>query len=512
MARLQHLNLALVALVLVVLLAWPALARQFGPYEPSQIVLTWQNDPQTTMTITWRTDTDTPSAVYYSTDKKLEIQEYNRQEAETFTFDGTEAWIHSAELTDLTPGETYWVVVETGDHRSEQFSFQTAPDESRDLVFVIGADAQHLRTQMHVIREVLGKAAQENPDAFIYSGDFVNAELSDYEWDLFFDLWHELMITEDGRRIPLIPAIGNHEVIAGFGGSKEKAPFYYSRFKLPQPEAYHVIQYGPDFAIISLDSNHTSSVEGEQLLWLEDTLKEHQDSRWLLAHSHVGSWWGTDSVDTKIRFYWVPLFEKYQVDVVHSGHSHSYMRTVPVYGLKDIVAELNTMIEAGLARAREDFDPSKNYAPPLQKNLVQLSRGNWEEIGFDSIEDALQEVAYMLSLFVIQTGEATPKRVFDQVSSTRLFNMYWDSILLAESYDDLVDEEKGVVYLVGGGLGSKLGSARSGGRWWMGEARSDHHYRRLTVDSLKNELRVEPFFYYPDEDRWEASDTIILSK
>lgn len=512
MTRLGHVKLVLIVSMLVVILAQPVIAKQFEPHEPRQIVLTWQSDPMTTMTVTWRTDIEAPSKVYFSTNKDVGIQEYRQQEAETFTFEGTTAWIHSAELTALTPGETYWVVVETGNQKSEKFCFQTAPAESRDLVFVIGADAQHLRTQMTVIREVLGRAAQENPDAFIYSGDFVNAELSDYEWDLFFDLWHELMITDEGRRIPIIPAVGNHEVIAGFGGSKEKAPFYYNRFRLPQPEAYHVIQYGPNLTIISLDSNHTSSVEGEQLLWLENTLKEHQDSEWLLAHSHVGSWWGTDSVDTKIRFYWVPLFEKYQVDLVHSGHSHSYMRTPSIYGLGDIIEEIDNMIETGLARAKADFDSSKNYAPPLQKNLVQLSRGNWQDKGFDTITDALQEVAYMLSLFVLQTGEGTPQRVFDQVSSTRLYEEFWNSVLLAEEYDDLVDEEKGVVYLVGGGLGAELSPVSSRRPWWKAEARSEYHYRRLTLDSSRNELRVEPFFYYPDEERWEVRDAITISK
>jgi hypothetical protein len=170
------------------------------------------------------------------------------------------------------------------------------------------------------------------------------------------------------------------------------------------------------------------------------------------------------------------------------------------------------MSATGLARAKEDFEPGKNYAPPLQKNLVQLSRGNWKETGFDSLKDGLQEMIYMLSLFVIQTGEATPERVFDQVSSTRLFEAFWSPILAAEEYDDLISEEKGVVYLVGGGLGAELSAATPDGSWWMGEAKSEHHYRRLVVDSARNELRVEPVFYYPEEGRWEESDAITIRK
>ena len=227
MRKLRSIRFLLIIPIFILVLILSATAQESKLYEPRQIILTWQNSPQTTMTITWRTDQKGEKSIaYFSSDENLAIDDYKYQEAETFTFEETAAWIHSVELTGLNPAETYWVVVQTDEQGSEKFSFRTAPAESEDLVFVAGSDAQHLRTQMHVIREVLRKAAQEDPDFFIYSGDFVNAELSDLEWDLFFDLWHELMITDEGRRIPLIPGIGNHEVVAGYGGRKELAVFF----------------------------------------------------------------------------------------------------------------------------------------------------------------------------------------------------------------------------------------------------------------------------------------------
>jgi hypothetical protein len=490
-------------------------AQEVKPYEPRQIVLTWQNNPQTTMTITWRTDQKgEKSAVYLCSGKDLDILDCKSQDAETYNFEESVAWLHTVEMTGLNPGQTYWVVVETDGQRSEKFSFRTAPGVSEDLVFVIGADAQHVRTQMHVIREVFQKAAAEDPAFFVYSGDFVNAELSDLEWDLFFDTWHELMITDEGRRIPIIPTIGNHEVVAGYGGTKELAPFYYNRFKLPEPQKYHALQFGPDLTIISLDSNHTSAIDGEQLSWLRRTLDEHKNSTWKVVHYHDGSWWGTESMNAKIRINWVPLFEEYQVSLAHSGHSHSYMRTVPVFGLKPFAVEIDLMIEEGLARAKKDFVPGKNYAPPLQSNLLQLSRGNWQAAGFPSLKAGLKEMIYMLSLFVTQTGEPTRERVYDQVSNTQLHKAFWNPILTAESYDELVDEKKGVVYLVGGGLGAELGSSTRDPRnfWWMEETQAAHHYRRISIDSLKNEMHVVPFFYYPQENRWEEGNTLTRKK
>lgn len=500
----------------VILIAFSAVSQEFAADEPRQILLTWQNDPQTTMTITWRTDVQGQRSVaFFSADEDLVVGECESKEAETYTFEETKAWLHTLELTDLIPGQTYWVVLQTDGRRSEKFCFRTAPASSQDIKFIVGSDAQHLRTQMSVIREVHRKAAEEDPDFFVYSGDFVNAELSDYEWDLFFDLWHELMITDEGRRIPIIPAIGNHEVVAGYGGSMEVAVFYFNRFKIPAPYTYHAIQYGPDLTILSLDSGHASSVEGEQVSWLEKTLQEHQASTWILAHSHDGGWWGSGAVPIKVRCMWVPLFEEYGVDVVHSGHIHSYIKTWPIAGIYSLAKEIDSMIAEGLERAGQDYVPGKNYAPPLQPNLLKLSRGGWEEIGFGSLSEGLRELTYMLSLFVIQSGEPTKERVFEQVSSTKLFENFWKPVLDAETYENnaLIDESKGVYYVGAGGLGAEMGGGKNPENfWWLKEAGSDHHYWRMTIDSVNNQLKVVPVFYYPNEERWEEGEPFLRAK
>ena len=506
----------LVTIAFFILIAMSAFSQEFAASEPRQIVLTWQSDPTTTMTITWRTDIEGQSSIaFFSNQKDLTINEYGSKEAETYTFKETEAWLHTVELTGLIPGETYWVVLQTDNVSSDKFCFRTAPENPDKIRFIVGSDAQHLRSQMSVIREVHKKAAEEDPDFFMYSGDFVNAELSDYEWDLFFDLWHELMITDEGRRIPIVPALGNHEVVAGYGGTMESAVFYFNRFKLPDPYTYYVTRYGSELTIISLDSGHASPVEGKQVEWLEKTLQENQDSTWTIAHYHDGGWWGSGAVPTKVRCLWIPLFEDYGVDIVHSGHIHSYIKTWPILGIGNLAKEIETMIEEGLKRAKENYEPGKNYAPPLQPNLLKLSRGNWEELGFASLSEGLGELTYMLSLFVIQSGDATKQRVFDQISSTKLFENFWKPILDTASYEDnaLIDDNSGVYYIGVGGLGAEMGGSRNADNyWWLKEAGSDHHYWLVTIDSSINQLTVVPVFYYPDEERWEDGESFTRTK
>lgn len=481
--------------------------------KPRQVVLTYQDDPRTSITITWRTNLKGEKSIaYYSPVPNPGGQTNQQKEADTFTFKETKAWLHSAQLTNLTPGQTYHVSLQTDGQKGEAFNFRTAPSESSPVTFVIGSDAQHLQTQMATIRQTFRKAAAENPDFFVYSGDFVNAELNEYEWDLFFDLADEMLKTSDGRRIPIIPAIGNHEVVNGYGGNRTTAPYFYQRFALPEPRNYHSVQYGPDLVVISLDSNHSSPIDGKQEAWLKETLEHHKDIKWKIVHYHDGAWWGSEAMYVKIRANWIPLFEQYGVSVVHNGHSHSYKRTAPI-AISKYSEEINRMVEEGLTKAKKDFNPSKKYAPPLQRNLMKLSRGDWKSTGYPSFADGLKDMIYMLSLYVIQSGEPTKGRVYDQISTTQLYSEYWTQVLSQDNKAELVDPTKGIVYLTGGGLGAEMDpSYDKGNRWWIEEALSEYHIRKITLDPEKGNLNIQPLFYDKKLDAWQEKDTTVIHR
>ncbi len=490
--RMKSIRLLATVLTLICILVPSGFAQQAAIDEVTQIMLNWQSDPRTTMTITWRTDLEgSTSTAYYSSDEDLEFKKYDTLAAETYTFTGTAAWLHRVELTGLVPGQTYWVVLKTDESQSEEFSFRTAPDESQDFVFAMGADGQDVRTQMPVIRAVLEKVATEDPEFFLYSGDMVNAELSDQEWDLFFDSWHDTMITSEGRRIPLVPTMGNHEVVGGYGGYRpDQAPFYYNRFAIPKPKAYYSLRYGPDLTILSLNSDHGAPVDGEQLAWHKRTLEENEDSSWIIPHYHDGTWWSsTKPLQVKIRTYWVPLFERYGIDLVHTGHIHSYRRIGPLFGITTYANEILGLVDKGLARAEADFEPGKNYAPPLQPGLIQLTRGNWEGAGFSSLLEGLEEMIYMLALFVMQKGEANQESVYNQVCSTQLLKDYWAPVLETIRVGEL-DDPYGILYLVNGSFG--------------GADHPPYHYSRVTVDSAQKKMTEVSVFFYPDRDnKWE---------
>jgi acid phosphatase type 7 len=299
---------------------------------PSQIVLTWQQDPSTTMTITWRTnDLHDEHLLRYSPNKYAGYRNWNVVNATSFSFEETSAWLHTVELTGLKPNQEYHVIIE---HPTEEqsFSFRTLPNRTgtKELTILAGGDS---RTQRNVRREMNAMAIAEDPDFVIFDGDFINDALNEQEWDEWFDDWHEQMITFDGRRIPIVTSIGNHEIAGGFLQPVEHAPFFINRFITPQPRTYYALEMGPDLVLITLDSDHIYEVTSQNN-WLDSTLYAHQDKRWKIVQYHVAAWPSVrdfnGDVPAKIRENWIPIMEKHNVNLVIEAHDHAFKKTVPI--------------------------------------------------------------------------------------------------------------------------------------------------------------------------------------
>ena len=325
----------------------PIVADASSATIPRQVVLTWQGSTQTTMTITWRTDEYLPNAkVLYTSNPDADIEDYEEALGSSETFEGTVAWINSVELTGLTPGTEYYVII-PHETKEERFKFRTAPVNPEEVVFLAASDF-HLNgtssTGRARRRTVMKAMADEEPDFVILVGDlwYHNDNENDYvnaSVDGFFDDLHDALITSDGRRIPVLPVEGNHDgiqsfVSAGQTPAKENAPFYYHRFKLPSEEGCYVLQYGPDLTLIGLNSGHSVDYQGDHTAWLEQTLQQYQSSEWLIPFHHVGPYpcyrSFTETYAVRVRTNWVPLYEQYGVDLVISGHDHVYKRTYPI--------------------------------------------------------------------------------------------------------------------------------------------------------------------------------------
>jgi hypothetical protein len=154
------------------------------------------------------------------------------------------------------------------------------------------------------------------------------------------------MVTKDGRMIPMITCIGNHEVLGSYEQKREKGTFFYPLFDGLYPETgYATLEFGDYLSLVLLDTGHTTPIAGEQTKWLEETLKARIDHPNTLVINHVPCYpsyrnpIGVPAKDGKSgklgtgegqRIHWVPLFEKYRVPLVLEHHDHTFKRTKPL--------------------------------------------------------------------------------------------------------------------------------------------------------------------------------------
>ena len=148
------------------------------------------------------------------------------------------------------------------------------------------------------------------------------------------------MRCRDGRLIPMIACIGNHEVDGGYNKPRDKAPFFYALFDgLYRETGFATLDFGEYLSLVLLDTGHTSPIDGAQTKWLENALKARADHPNVLVVNHVPAYPSNRSGESindkpgtgqKNRKHWVPLFQKYRVPVVLEHHDHTFKRTKPL--------------------------------------------------------------------------------------------------------------------------------------------------------------------------------------
>ena len=120
---------------------------------PDRLVLTWSEDPATTIDVTYRTDTATPHTVCEWIEARLAKGNHNTGEipgAETqegthepFTSNAGDCLMHSVKLLGLKPSTRYAYRVGDGVNWTSWNHFTTASDQPAPFEFVYFGDAQN---------------------------------------------------------------------------------------------------------------------------------------------------------------------------------------------------------------------------------------------------------------------------------------------------------------------------------------------------------------------------------
>lgn len=302
-------------------------------------------------------------------------------QAETRTYrdakSKTEVRVHHAMLDNLTPDTDYvYAAVHDGTDPGLG-TVRTAPSGRKPLRFTsFGDQATPTLGRRHnraYVSDNLGSPAAGDTTTAIESigplfnlvnGDLCYANLAHDRIRTWSD-WFENN-SRSARYRPWMPAAGNHENELGNGPVGFAA--YQTYFAVPDsgsaPELrglWYSFTAG-SVRVISLSNDDVCFQDGgnfyvhgysggAQRRWLETELADaranpHVD--WVVICMHqtaISTSDHTNGADLGIRQEWLPLFDRYQVDLVVCGHEHHYERSFPVRGTLDSETRMPIPVE-----------------------------------------------------------------------------------------------------------------------------------------------------------------------
>ena len=289
--------------------------------------------------IKWRTDIVTDSVVRYGPDPaSLTLSQS----------DPTSTAEHEVQLTGLSADTKYFYSVGTssatlagGDSNHFALTSPISGTAKATRIWAIG-DSGTADANARAVRDAfLNFTGSQDADLWIMLGDNAYADGTDAQYQAaVFDTYPQLL-----TKTVLWTTLGNHDGHTADSAS-ESGP-YYDIFSLPRngeaggvpsgTEAYYSFDYG-NIHFICLESYETDrSPSGAMMTWLEADLQAN-DKEWVVAFWHHPPYTkGSHDSDTEgqlvdMRQNAVPILEQYGVDLVLTGHSHSYERSYLIDG------------------------------------------------------------------------------------------------------------------------------------------------------------------------------------
>ena len=304
--------------------------------EPITVYLSWVDDPTSTMVVQWMAPEGSGNvAIHYHASEESRWKEVKGESKVLI-----DCHLYRIDLKELTADQDYVFKFEGG-HR--EYRFRTMPKQlSRPVRFAVGGDIYYTSgTEMFQrMNRVIGF---NRPDFVVLGGDLAYTTgtkhlLKGPTWAL--RRWQSFLrqlqgsLGEEGRLIPILPLVGNHDVHKPKNRTG-KPELFYEIFAFPENnKAYRSLRFGDYLSLVMLDTGHTWPVEGDQTEWLEKTLQEKSSSTYLLAAYHVAAYPSyyplAGNTEEKIRKNWVPLFEKYHLPFAFEHHNHTFKRTHPL--------------------------------------------------------------------------------------------------------------------------------------------------------------------------------------
>jgi 3',5'-cyclic AMP phosphodiesterase CpdA len=284
-----------------------------------------QNTYPDKVTIVWKTDLTSDSMVEYGLTRSYGNVVHNKLAKEN---------VHIVTLTDLVSGTRYYYRVSSDGNvlTSGDPFFQTNKSEADpSFTFVVFGDSGTASQAQLDVAKLIEKLS---PDLLLHTGDVIYPAGAAKDYDpKFFQPYQNTL-----KRVPIYPCLGNHDLYTNNGHA------YLDAFILPGEESgsaserYYSFDYAnAHFICLDVETTHFPQKDdyknSAQYRWLVKDL-ETKDKTWTFVFFHKPVYSSAMSDDRSreidLQHKLSPLFEKYQVDLVFSGHNHNYERTKPI--------------------------------------------------------------------------------------------------------------------------------------------------------------------------------------
>ncbi len=304
----------------LVMLVSPGFARTWE----TPVMATWTEDPRTSVTLAWERHAEGIGRVdCRETDGALVCG----------TTESAPARRHVFTLRELKPGTHYEYSVSSTDGYEAQGRFWTAPeDKNEPFSFVLHSDLQG-GINAEAAKAVSAGVVAANPDFVLSTGDLADPRYAgDYagvigSWNLFFEC-----LRDELAAFTFQPVSGNHDE------PENPDSFWHRLIELPDAHDY-ALDVGP-IRFILLDS---TEFEGpSRTAWLARELQKaafDPEVTWTIPAFHRPPFSeGERGGDGSLQQWWVPLFTKYEANLVLNGHAHTYQRMKPIDGVSYLVS------------------------------------------------------------------------------------------------------------------------------------------------------------------------------
>jgi hypothetical protein len=257
---------------------------------------------------------------------------------------------HTAILDSLKPNTKYYYAIYQqslllkGSNSHFFYTSQLENSTQKMRIWVTGDCGTGTAEQVKVLNAFDNYLGPKYIDAWLLLGDNAYSNGTDPEYQSYF-----FMPYQNSRfmaQTAIYPALGNHDY--GSSASDQNRP-YFSIFNVPingeaggipsNKKAYYSYNIG-NTHFVALDSygkepltlctfSDTNSI---QTIWLKADLAANT-KKWTIVYFHHPPYtMGSHNSDTeadlvKIRQNLSPIFERFNVDLVLSGHSHTYERS-----------------------------------------------------------------------------------------------------------------------------------------------------------------------------------------